>query len=326
MMFKIFIKNLKLYGYHGVNPEEKSEGQYFVFNVEINILKDSFKSNDDLSETVNYSEAVKVIKEVNTAAKFDLIETLAEEISFKISRLSSLISKVKTRVEKINPPINEELDSVGVEFKLEVKNKDLSSPKEDISTYPNKLDDPENTGLLFKDKKAPGKGYRIIYLSIGTNKGNRLENIKKVLYKVYKSDIFSILKISSIYETEPMYMKNQDKFYNLIVKVAVKNSVSPFVMLGYVKSIEYEMGRENQVIKNGPRIIDIDILSVDDIKINSDILKLPHPGLPERNFVLVPLSEIAPDFEINGVNINEFIKKHKFPQMVSKISTDMMII
>ena len=73
------------------------------------------------------------------------------------------------------------------------------------------------------------------------------------------------------------------------------------------------MGRENQIIKNGPRIIDIDILSIEDIKINSDILKLPHPGLPERNFVLIPLSEIAPDFEINGVNIIEFIKKHKFP-------------
>jgi 2-amino-4-hydroxy-6-hydroxymethyldihydropteridine diphosphokinase len=266
-----------------------------------------------------------VIKEVNAAGKFDLIETLAEEISFKISRLSPLISKVKTRVEKINPPINEKLDSVGVEFKLGVKNKYLSSSKEDISPNNTKFDNPENTGLLFKVKKAPGKGSKIIYLSIGTNKGNRLENIKKALYKVYKSDIFNILEVSSIYETEPMYMKNQDNFYNLIVKAAVKSSVNPFVILGYIKSIEYEMGRKNQIIKNGPRIIDIDILSIDNIKINSDILKLPHPGLPERNFVLVPLAEIAPDFEINGVNINEFIKKHKFPQKVSKISMDMMI-
>ncbi|MCX6347097.1 MAG: 2-amino-4-hydroxy-6-hydroxymethyldihydropteridine diphosphokinase, partial [Actinobacteria bacterium] len=131
--------------------------------------------------------------------------------------------------------------------------------------------------------------------------------------------------VSSIYETEPMYVKNQDNFYFFFFKAAVKKSLNPFAILGYVKSIEYEMGRENQVIKNGPRIIDIDILSIEDIKINSDILKLPHPGLSERNFVLVPLSEIAPDFKINGVNINEFIKKHKFVEKVSRISMDMML-
>ena len=324
-MFKIFIKNLKLYGYHGVNPEEKREGQYFVFNVEINIFKDSFQGRDDLSETVNYSEAVKVIKKINAAAKYDLLETFAEEITIRISRLSLIISKVKTRVEKINPPINESIESVGVEFELDVKNKYLSIPKEEINPKNIQSDDSKNKEFPFKDEKVSGKDYRIIYLSIGTNKGNRLDNIKKALFEVYKSDILSVFEVSSIYETEPMYVKSQDNFYNLIVKAAVKKSLNPFAILGYVKSIEYEMGRENQVIKNGPRIIDIDILSIEDIKINSDILKLPHPGLSERNFVLVPLSEIAPDFKINGVNINEFIKKHKFVEKVSRISMDMML-
>ena len=324
-MFKIFIKNLKLYGYHGVNPEEKREGQYFVFNVEINIFKDSFQGRDDLSETVNYYEAVKVIKKINAAAKYDLLETLAEEITIRISRLSLIISKVKTRVEKISPPISESLESVGVEFELDVKNKYLSIPKEEINPKNIQSDDSKNKEFPFKVEKVSGKDYRIIYLSIGTNKGNRLDNIKKALLAVYKSDILSVFEVSSIYETEPMYVKNQDNFYNLIVKAAVKKSLNPFAILGYVKSIEYEMGRENQVIKNGPRIIDIDILSIEDIKINSDILKLPHPGLSERNFVLIPLSEIAPDFKIKCVNINEFIKKHNFRQKVSKISMDMMV-
>jgi dihydroneopterin aldolase / 2-amino-4-hydroxy-6-hydroxymethyldihydropteridine diphosphokinase len=324
-MFKIFIKNLKLYGYHGVNPEEKREGQYFVFNVEINIFKDSFQGNDDLSETVNYSEAVKIIKRVNSAIKYDLVETLAEEITLRISRLSSLISSVKTRVEKINPPINEKLDSVGVEFKLKVKNKYPSDQKEDTGPYNPKLSISGNKELPFKSKKNTGRGYRLVYLSIGTNKGNKMDNIKKVLYMIFKSDIFSVFEVSSVYETEPMYEKNQDNFYNIVIKAAVKSSLSPFVVLGYVKSIEYEMGRETQAIKNGPRLIDIDILSIDDIKINSDILKLPHPGLSERNFVLIPLSDISPDFEINGININEFVKKHKFKEKVTRINGDMMI-
>jgi dihydroneopterin aldolase / 2-amino-4-hydroxy-6-hydroxymethyldihydropteridine diphosphokinase len=322
-MFKIFIKNLKLFGYHGVNPEEKKEGQYFVFNIEISISKDSFKGCDDLSGTVNYSEAVKLTKEVNSAAKYDLLETLAEKIAIRISIMSLIISGVKVRVEKIRPPINEKLESVGVEFELEVKNKHSSILKDPHkkNIYSN---DFENNDLPFKVEKVSGKGYRRIYLSIGTNKGNRLDNIKKALKELCKSDILSVFEVSSIYETEPMYVKNQDNFYNLIIKAAVKESLNPFEILGYLKSIEYEMGRENQVIKNGPRIIDIDILSIEDIKINSDILKLPHPGLPERNFVLVPLSEIEPDYKINGVNINEFIKKHKFEEKVTKVSIDTM--
>ncbi|MHB1347211.1 MAG: 2-amino-4-hydroxy-6-hydroxymethyldihydropteridine diphosphokinase [Candidatus Humimicrobiaceae bacterium] len=326
MIFKIFVKNLKLFGYHGVNPEEKIKGQYFIFNVEINILKDSFKGNDDLSQTVNYSEVVRLIKEINSANKFDLIETLAEEISFKISGMSLLIKKIKTRIEKINPPIDEKLDSVGVEFKLEVKDNCISSQKEEAVSNFSITDDAENKELSFKVKKAHKKYYGAAYLSIGTNKGNRMENIKKVLYSFFKSDMLDILEVSSLYETEPMYYKDQDNFYNLVVKAAVKNPINPFVVLGYVKSIEYEMGREMQPVIKGPRIIDIDILSIDDLKIYSDILKLPHPGLPERNFVLVPLSEISPDYLINGIKINEFIRQKNFPQKVSKINMDMIIL
>ncbi len=324
-MFRIIIKNLELYGYHGVSPEEKKEGQYFVFNVEISILKDSFLGSDDLLETVNYAEAVEVIKRINSATKYNLLETLAEEIAVRVSGLSSIISKVKARVEKINPPINESIESVGAEFEIDTKNKYLSIPKEKASLINIHLDDFENMTVPFKVEKVSDRDYRIIYLSIGTNKGNKLDNIKKALSAIYKSGILGVFEVSSIYETEPMYVKNQDNFFNLVVKAAVKKSMDPFVILGYIKSIEYKMGRENQVIKNGPRIIDIDILSIEDIKINSDILQLPHPRLSERNFVLVPLSEIEPAFEVDGVNVNEFIKKHEFVEKVSKISMDMPI-
>lgn len=287
-MFKIFVKNLRLYGYHGVRPEEKSEGQYFIFNVEIKISKESFKDKDDISETVNYSEAVRIIKEINSKNKFDLIETLAEKIAVKISEISYMISKVKVKVEKIKPPIDEKLDSVGVVFE---------------------------TGLSQKIKSD-----QIVYLSIGTNKGNKLENIKNALSLIIKSGIFKILAVSSIYETEPMYFKDQENFFNLVVKTSVCGSINPFVLLGYIKSMEHELGRESQIIKNGPRIIDIDILHIDGVSVDSDILKIPHPELSKRNFVIIPLSEIAPDFIINGLNILEYINKNIFPDKVVKIN------
>jgi len=324
-MFKIIIKNLELYGYHGVSPEEKREGQYFVFNVEINILKDSFLGSDDLLETVNYAEAVELVKKINSATKYNLLETLAEEIAVSVSGLSLIISKVKARVEKINPPINESVESVGAEFEIDTKNKHLSTPKEKTNLSNIQLDDYENMDFPLRVEKVSDSDYKIMYLSIGTNKGNRLDNIKKALSAIYKSGIIGVFEVSSIYETEPMYVKNQDNFFNLVIKTAVKKSTDPFVILGYVKSIEYKMGRESQVIKNGPRIIDIDILSIEDIKINSDILQLPHPGLRERNFVLVPLSEIEPDFKVDSINISDFIKKHEFAEKVSKVSMDMKL-
>ena len=384
-MFKIFIKNLKLYGYHGVKPEEKEEGQYFVFNVDILINKDSFNGHDDLSETLNYSEVIKLIKKINSSNKFDLIETLAEKIAYEIFKLSSLVKKVKIQIEKINPPIEEKLDSVGVSYiltsnkfnekiinskshtsvlqnnknKEEDKNKDLAKNKDEIenkdeSIYFNDYDfftklfnfnkekakSPNNINSLdnlnnindiinnINDNKEFSKiddsksknDYKIMYLSIGTNKGNKLENIKKALNMIKNIEIFEIIKISSIYETEPMYYKEQDNFYNLVLQIAIKTWINPFVILGYLKNIEFEMGRENQNIKNGPRLIDIDILYIDDLEIDSDILKIPHPKLYERNFVLIPLSEINPDFKINDMNIKEYINYKNFSEKVIKLN------
>ncbi|MDD5658943.1 MAG: 2-amino-4-hydroxy-6-hydroxymethyldihydropteridine diphosphokinase [Actinomycetota bacterium] len=287
-MFEIFVKNLRLYGYHGVKPEEKTEGQYFIFNIKIKINKESFKDGDNICQTVNYSEVIRIIKEINSKNKFDLIETLAEKIAVKISEMSCMINKVKVKVEKAEPPINEKLDSVGVSFETKLSQKI--------------------------------KNGKIVYLSIGTNIGNKLENIKNALNLLKKSGIFKILMVSSIYETEPMYFKNQENFFNIAVKVSVCSSVDPFVLLGYVKSMEYKLGREKQIKKNGPRIIDIDILHMDGAAIDSDILKIPHPRISERNFVMIPLSEIAPDFMINGVNIMEYVNKNIFNEKVVKIN------
>src|SRR5665811_718481 len=117
-MYKIIIKNLKLFGYHGVNPEEKINGQDFIFNVSLQLKENCSNLNialgDDISNTVNYSEIIAVIKDVNGAKKFDLLETLSRQIAQNILDFSPLISKVKVKVEKPDPPIKEDLESVGV--------------------------------------------------------------------------------------------------------------------------------------------------------------------------------------------------------------------
>lgn len=101
-----------------------------------------------------------------------------------------------------------------------------------------------------------------------------------------------IKKVSSMYETKPWGLEEQPDFINMAVEA--KTRLSPEELLRALKDIEKEMGRKDTV-RWGPRIIDLDILFYDDIVINMGHLQIPHPLLHKRDFVLLPLSEIAPD-------------------------------
>jgi dihydroneopterin aldolase/2-amino-4-hydroxy-6-hydroxymethyldihydropteridine diphosphokinase len=289
-MYKIFIKNLKLFGYHGVNPEEKINGQDFIFNAAVHLKEGSKKAgialNDDISNTVNYSEIVKVIKDVNSAKKFDLLETLSRQIAQNILDFSPLISKVKVKVEKPNPPIKEDLDSVGVVCRLE------------------------------KSLQLKASGF---YLSVGSNIGDREKNLRDAVSGLESKEFVKISKVSSIYETEPMYYKEQDSFFNIALEGTVTGDYGPFEFLGLLKSMEYNMGREGGAVRYGPRLIDLDLLYFDEFKIVSDILVVPHPLIKERKFVLLPLAEIAPGLEIEGKKITDFLKICKLDEKVVKI-------
>lgn len=117
-MFRILIKNLNLFGYHGVREEEKTNGQNFLFNITIYIKKGSLVG-DNIESTVNYSDVIKLVKKINSKERFNLLETLSQNLAAKILNMSQLIKKVKVRVEKTSSPIEENLQSVGVECTLE---------------------------------------------------------------------------------------------------------------------------------------------------------------------------------------------------------------
>jgi 2-amino-4-hydroxy-6-hydroxymethyldihydropteridine diphosphokinase len=116
-----------------------------------------------------------------------------------------------------------------------------------------------------------------------------------------------------------MYVKDQGSFYNLVIRVSISN-LGPFELLGFIKAIEYKLGRKKGGTRYGPRPIDIDILYFGSEKIESDILQIPHPGISGRRFVLLPLSEIAPDTRIEGLDIKVYIKEKDLPEKVELIS------
>ncbi len=131
----------------------------------------------------------------------------------------------------------------------------------------------------------------VVYLGIGSNIGDREDNCLKAISLLEENGL-KITKRSSLHETEPWGVKDQPQFVNMAVEA--ETDLSPRELLVILKKIENAMGRLPEK-KWGPRIIDIDILMYDDLKINEADLTVPHPLMHERAFVLVPLSEIAPE-------------------------------
>ncbi|HEU5403737.1 MAG TPA: 2-amino-4-hydroxy-6-hydroxymethyldihydropteridine diphosphokinase [Terriglobales bacterium] len=127
------------------------------------------------------------------------------------------------------------------------------------------------------------------YFSLGSNVGDREENLRAAIDRM--KALGQVETISSFYETEPVEVTDQPWFINCAVKLLTTKN--PDVLLAGVLAIERSMGRERTRPK-GPRLIDIDILLYDQKVIGQPGLTIPHPGLPERMFVLAPLAEIAP--------------------------------
>lgn len=149
---------------------------------------------------------------------------------------------------------------------------------------------------------------KIVIIGIGSNMGNKKKNIGKAI-KLMKEKC-KLLKLSSLYKTEPVGYKKQDWFLNCAAKI--KTELKPDELLKFFRSIEKILGRVKR-IKNGPRTIDLDILFYGDEIIKTKKLIVPHPRLHKRLFVLEPLKEIAPDFmhPVIKKNIKELNQKLK---------------
>ena len=131
----------------------------------------------------------------------------------------------------------------------------------------------------------------IYFLGLGSNLGNRAKNLAEAA-RLLRENGVEVFRASSVYETEPVDRLDQPWFLNQAL--LVRASLDPYALLEVVKSIEVRMKRVPTAAK-GPRTIDIDILLAGDIVLDTPDLVIPHPRLAQRNFVLVPLCEIAPE-------------------------------
>ena len=135
----------------------------------------------------------------------------------------------------------------------------------------------------------------VAYLGIGTNLGDKEDNLRFALENI-EGQIGKIISCSVPYAFEAWGFESENSFLNIVV--SIETQLAPFDLLDVTQKIEKLMGRENKSVDGvySDRIIDIDILLYDNIKMNTDRLILPHPGLKDRLFFRIPLKEINPDF------------------------------
>lgn len=141
-------------------------------------------------------------------------------------------------------------------------------------------------------------------ISIGTNLGNRKQNLEKAIDAINNIPYTDVIKASSIYETEPVGYLRQENFYNVVVEV--RSQFEPHEMLGICLGIESGLGRIRG-IKYGPRVIDLDLIFAENKKIKTKNLIVPHPRYKERRFVLEPLLEIFSDGRFFDINFEKYI-------------------
>lgn len=154
----------------------------------------------------------------------------------------------------------------------------------------------------------------VAYLSLGSNLGDRLENLRQGLRLLCENGI-TLCRTSSVYETEPVDYKEQDWFLNCVAEIST--TLEPLTLLRRLRRVETELGRQRAIPK-GPRTLDMDILLFGDSVLQTDELTIPHPRMLQRRFVLEPLREIAATHQIpnTGKTVDEAFRDLRDPAKV----------
>ncbi|KAF9109694.1 trifunctional dihydropteroate synthetase [Mortierella sp. AM989] len=299
----IFVKDLKLSCIIGVNPWEREEEQIVVLNLQIYPGMDDTtdRKADYVSKTHNYRTIVRTITKYIEASSYKTVEAFVTSVA-RIAIEKCHVSKITVKMEK--PSAIVFAGSAGVEITRDraffaaaaaSANKAHTRGVSSISTIPGGIDRPQTDSQIVIRGPVPPQLSHIVYLALGSNMGDSAANLTNALKMLEKDDNVRVVDTSFLYETPPMYVKDQPPFLNAACKIMT--DLAPSDLLKKIKNIEAEMGRDFNTIRNGPRPIDIDILLYDAIEYHDETLTIPHIGMQEREFVLRPLCDIAKDVE-----------------------------
>ena len=248
----IRIKNLEVFGNHGVYREENKLGQKFIVCADLFVDIRPSGLSDDIEVGVDYGEVCKFIHEFMRDKTYRLIEAAAEELAKQILLKFGKINKIRLEIKKPWAPIGLHLEEVSVIIE---------------------------------------RGWHDAYIGLGSNVGDIKDNINEGLRRINKDDDMVVCEVSSLDMTKPYGKTDQPDFLNGVAHI--RTLYTPSELLQCLNEIESLAGRERKE-HWGPRTLDLDILFYDDLIIDSKELTIPHYDIQNRDFVLKPLSEIAP--------------------------------
>jgi len=252
MTDQIRIQNLEVYAHHGVFPEEAKLGQKFLVDAVLYADLRMAGSTDHISDSVDYGFVCHYITEFMKENTYKLLESVAEHLAEALLLELPKTDSVELEIKKPWAPIALPLDTASVKI---------------------------------------ARGWHTVYLSVGSNLGDRESYIRYALRALQANRRIRDVRISSLMETEPYGYRDQPPFLNAAIEL--RTLYTPYELLEFLHRIEAEAGRKRE-IHWGPRTLDLDILFYDDMILEKQDLIIPHPDMENRMFVMKPLAELCP--------------------------------
>lgn len=251
---EIKIENLEVYAYHGVYPEENERGQNFYINAVLYADAREAGKRDDLELSTNYGDVCYFITDWMKQHTCRLIEAVAEQLAEAVLLKYSLVQALELEIRKPQAPIGLPFGSVSVHIR---------------------------------------RGWHKVYLSIGSNMGDRENYIKEAVKSLGQYPHTQVVKVSELIVTKPYGGVEQEDFLNGAIEI--RTLLPPRELLNRLHEIEAAADRK-RLVHWGPRTLDLDILYYDKLVYEDEELMIPHVDLQNRSFVLKPLNEIAPNY------------------------------
>ncbi|KAK4047923.1 trifunctional dihydropteroate synthetase [Microbotryomycetes sp. JL201] len=291
---RFVVKNLRRQIIVGLNPPERVDEQEVVVN--LTCWADETKlprmANGGRAGWAGWRHMVKQVESHLSTSAAGTIETLTTDLA-KVIVASPLVATNSTTWS--SPKVTVRVSKPCALMFAKFPSVEVTRTRDNFVQLPL-----SGRALSTSSHAGPEKHHAII--GVGTNMGNRVENISKALRLLESNETVKVKDTSFLYESDAMYHTEQDRFLNGAVRI--ETTLEPEQLLHALKTVEQQSGRE-KTFRNGPRVIDLDLLYFDQVKMDTrkgnredDMwLEVPHPRIAEREFVLRPLVDLAPDFK-----------------------------
>ncbi|MGC4174412.1 2-amino-4-hydroxy-6-hydroxymethyldihydropteridine diphosphokinase [Demequina sp.] len=295
---QIAVEGIRVTGYHGVLATERESGQLFIADIVAHVSTQAAATTDQLARTVNYSDLADAVAEVLAGDPSDLLETVAEHCARAVLEFEG-VECVDVAIHKPQAPLHVEFADVIVRIRRDLRSGTLWADKR-IGSSAGMSDDPLEQPAIFRDAfdERPFQPVTA-WIALGGNLGEVERTLRAAVRELDRVSGIHVVATSALVKSAPVGGPEQPDYLNAVVQI--ETALAPRELLAACQGVEVVHGRERSVV-NGPRTLDLDIISIAGVTGESADLVLPHPRAHERAFVLVPLGDVDADAVLPGAN------------------------